>query len=222
MDLRTLEQALEATLAPHALLTHPFYRAWSEGCLTRGDLALYAEQYRHSVQALPALLEVAEAGTADAATRSSLQRNLDEEEGRIGPAHAALWEQFASAVGAAQAEPLPEIERPPGATEAWGATRSRVAALWAYEADRPGGGDEGGRAPELRRPDPRGAGLLPDARRARHPPRPRAPRGARPRGGPRWNDRDGDSRGGQLGVRTVALPGRGGAHPPVQARGLIC
>lgn len=136
VDLRTLEQALEASLAPHALLTHPFYRAWSEGCLSREDLACYAEQYRHSVAALPGLLQTAHAGTMDAGTRASLNRNLDEEEGRVGPAHAQLWEQFARAVGAANAaEVLPETaEARAGLRAAMGDGEvSQLAALWAYE-----------------------------------------------------------------------------------------
>jgi pyrroloquinoline-quinone synthase len=136
VDLRNLEEALEASLAPHALLTHPFYRAWSDGCLGLGDLARYAEQYRHSVQALPALLRVAEAGTEDAESRSTLRRNLDEEEGRVGPAHAQLWEQFARAVGGEdRALPLPETaEAGRALTEAMGDDEvSQLAALWAYE-----------------------------------------------------------------------------------------
>jgi pyrroloquinoline-quinone synthase len=136
VDLPTLEQALEAALAPHALLTHPFYRAWSEGCLSRGDLAGYAEQYRHSVAALPGHLEAARASTEDGQTRASLQRNLDEEEGRIGPAHGLLWEQFAGAVGsAASTEALPETDEARRAlNEAMGDDEvCRLAALWAYE-----------------------------------------------------------------------------------------
>ena len=136
VDLRTLEAALEASLAPHALLTHPFYRAWSDGCLSGDDLARYAEQYRYSVQALPELLRAAEASTNDAETRTTLRRNLDEEEGRVGPAHARLWEQFAGAVGAAdRATALPETDQAGKALAgAMGDDEvSQLAALWAYE-----------------------------------------------------------------------------------------
>ena len=136
MDLCTLEQALEASLAPMPCSPIPSYRAWSEGCLSREDLARYAEQYRYSVAVLPALLQTAHAATGDAATRTSLERNLDEEEGRVGPAHAALWEQFARAVGAAdEARALPETaEASVALRAAMGDDEvSQLAALWAYE-----------------------------------------------------------------------------------------
>ena len=44
MTTATLEQALQAALAPRDLLTHPFYQAWSAGELRAEDLARYAEQ----------------------------------------------------------------------------------------------------------------------------------------------------------------------------------
>jgi pyrroloquinoline quinone (PQQ) biosynthesis protein C len=83
------------------------------------------------VEALPALLRTALRQTGEEA----LQRNLDEEEGRAGQAHAALWSKFAAAVEARPEEALPE-------TRAAGASLSALceegpvqalAALWAYE-----------------------------------------------------------------------------------------
>jgi len=104
-----LEQALQAALAPRDLLTHPFYRAWSAGELRAEDLARYAEQYRFQVTALPELLRRARSLIRDADTEAELSRNLDDEEGRTGVAHALLWEAFGAAVGAAaEASPLPE------------------------------------------------------------------------------------------------------------------
>src|SRR5215472_16748237 len=104
-----LEQALQATLAPRDLLTHPFYQAWSAGELRAEDLARYAEQYRFQVAALPELLRRARSLTRDADTEDELSRNLDDEEGRTGVAHARLWEAFGAAVGAAaETSPLPE------------------------------------------------------------------------------------------------------------------
>ncbi|HUM10735.1 MAG TPA: iron-containing redox enzyme family protein [Myxococcaceae bacterium] len=136
MTTTALEQALQAALAPRDLLTHPFYQAWSAGELRAEDLARYAEQYRFQVQALPELLRRARALSGDAETRAELSRNLDDEEGRTGVAHARLWEAFGSAVGAAaEAPPLPETRASAEAlTGLVGEDEvTALAALWAYE-----------------------------------------------------------------------------------------
>src|SRR5262249_19309251 len=111
----SLEQALQAALAPRDLLTHPFYQAWSAGELRAEDLARYAEQYRFQVAALPELLRRARSLTHDADTEADLSRNLDDEEGRSGVAHARLWEAFGTAAGAAAgACPPAQTPAPPG------------------------------------------------------------------------------------------------------------
>lgn len=136
MTTASLEQALQAVLAPRDLLTHPFYRAWTAGELRVEDLARYAEQYRFQVAALPELLRRARALSADAQTEAELSRNLDDEEGRTGVAHARLWEAFGSAVGAAaEAPPLPETRASAEALTALVAEDevTALAALWAYE-----------------------------------------------------------------------------------------
>ena len=70
------------------VLRHPFYVRWSEGDLSREELARYAGQYRHAVQALADM-------TATAADeRESLRQHADEE-----AAHVSLWEDFARATG---------------------------------------------------------------------------------------------------------------------------
>jgi len=136
MTTATLEQALQAALAPRDLLTHPFYRAWSKGELGPEDLARYAEQYRFQVRALPELLRRARALSADDDTGAELSLNLADEEGRTGVAHARLWEAFGSAVGAAaEATPLPETRASAEAlTGLVGEDEvTALAALWAYE-----------------------------------------------------------------------------------------
>ena len=131
-----LEQALQAALAPRDLLTHPFYQAWSAGELCAEDLARYAEQYRFQVTALPELLRRARSVTRDEDTRAELSRNLDDEEGRTGVAHALLWEAFGAAVGAAaEGLPLPETR---ASAESLAAVVGEdevtaLAALWTYE-----------------------------------------------------------------------------------------
>ena len=136
MTTAALERALEDALAPQDLLTHPFYRAWSAGELGSEDLARYAEQYRHQVHALPGLLRRASALSEDAETEAELSRNLDDEEGRTGVAHARLWEAFGSAVGAAAEVPaLPETRASAEALSTLVAEDevTALAALWAYE-----------------------------------------------------------------------------------------
>jgi pyrroloquinoline-quinone synthase len=131
-----LEQALQAALAPRDLLTHPFYQAWSAGELRAEDLARYAEQYRFQVTALPELLRRARSVTRDEDTRAELSRNLDDEEGRTGVAHARLWEAFGAVVGAAaEASPLGETR---ASAESLAALVGEdevtaLATLWAYE-----------------------------------------------------------------------------------------
>ena len=131
-----LEQALQVALAPRDLLTHPFYQAWSAGELRAEDLARYAEQYRFQVIALPELLRRARSVTRDEDTRAELSRNLDDEEGRTGVAHARLWEAFGAAVGAAaEASPLGETR---ASAESLAALVGEdevtaLATMWAYE-----------------------------------------------------------------------------------------
>jgi pyrroloquinoline-quinone synthase len=111
------------------VLRHPFYVRWSEGALTSGELSLYAGQYAHAVEALAA-------GTRRAAAldpSATAEEHATEEE-----AHVSLWGEFASAVGATPAEPLPETE---DCARAW-AGRERgllptLVALYAIESAQP-------------------------------------------------------------------------------------
>jgi pyrroloquinoline-quinone synthase len=141
MDTARLERRLRSAVEPHDLLCHPFYLAWTEGRLTRGDLRAYAAQYRHQIDALPGLLRTARAATADPRTRAALGRNLDDEEGRAGtPAHRELWLRFAEGLGESRGAVLAEAPAPE-TREAASALQALVdegevaalAALWAYE-----------------------------------------------------------------------------------------
>ena len=121
---------LEAAVAAHDLLAHPFYRAWSMGQLTHADLRAYAAQYQHQVDALPALLAAAYEQCDDPAARDVLKRNLEEEQ-----SHPALWARFAAALGAGPAaadaetsESAAALGRAVGAGEI-----DALATLWSYE-----------------------------------------------------------------------------------------
>jgi pyrroloquinoline-quinone synthase len=73
------------------VLEHPFYQRWSNGELTREELARYSGQYRHAVEAIATL----SASAADALPeRQELRRHAAEELG-----HVRLWDGFVEAVG---------------------------------------------------------------------------------------------------------------------------
>ena len=116
MHTERIQDALAEALAGRQLLTHPFYRRWEAGTLAEGELAAYAEQYRHIERALPATLHDIAAGLPEGRARTLVESNLADELGVPAP-HAALFESFAQAAGAAAgAEPTP-------------ATRALLAAL---------------------------------------------------------------------------------------------
>ena len=75
------------------VLKHPFYARWSEGDLSREDLARYAGQYRHAVQALADM-------TASAAEQHEGLASHAAEEAE----HVALWDDFAKATGSTGAD----------------------------------------------------------------------------------------------------------------------
>ena len=111
------------------VLRHPFYVRWSKGALSREELAFYAAQYAHAVEALAA-------GTrrvAELAPSPSADEHAAEEE-----AHVALWAEFAAVVGATEADPLPETAE---CVDAW-SDRDRdllatLIALYAVESAQP-------------------------------------------------------------------------------------
>ena len=49
----TLLESLDGLIEKYHLLKHPFYRAWTEGTLSKESLQLYAEQYYQHVRAFP-------------------------------------------------------------------------------------------------------------------------------------------------------------------------
>ena len=85
------------------VLEHPFYQRWTEGELSRVELARYSGQYRHAVEAIAAM---SSAAAAEAPDRDELRDHAAEE-----AEHVALWDGFVDAVGgSASAGPTPETE----------------------------------------------------------------------------------------------------------------
>ncbi|HEY9645668.1 MAG TPA: CADD family putative folate metabolism protein [Chroococcidiopsis sp.] len=98
---------LQAVVSEKHLLTHPFYIAWTEGRLTRDHLKHYAVQYFQNVLAFPTYLSAVHYntphfGTSIAVRQEILDNLISEEKGDRN--HPALWQQFAAALGATEAD----------------------------------------------------------------------------------------------------------------------
>jgi len=141
MNTPEFRQELDSRIAKHDLLTHPFYRAWAMGELTREDLRRYAAQYFHHVAAFPDYLEMFE-------SRPQLESELAQAvaENRAGEdGHAELWLDFAEGMGADRAmvsgeQPLPEIQELIEIFQSIareGAPAEALAAFYAYESQVP-------------------------------------------------------------------------------------
>ena len=94
-----VNDAISGALVGRLLLEHPFYRRWEAGELAPGELAAYAEQYRHVERALPGVLRTIAGRLPAGPARDLVIANLADEEGTPEP-HAELFESFAGAVGA--------------------------------------------------------------------------------------------------------------------------
>lgn len=140
---RFLDQ-LDDTVDQHALLAHPFYRAWNEGRLSQRTLAEYAKQYFAHVRAFPTYVSAVHSRCEDLEARRLLLENLVEEE--QGPEnHPELWLRFAEGLGVPRAE-VEATELLPTTVESvrrmkavaqredWG---DGLAALYAYESQVP-------------------------------------------------------------------------------------
>ncbi len=93
--------AIDARVAERAMLSHPFYQAWTEGRLPLDTLRAYARQYFHHVEAFPQAVSAVHSACPDRDGRRMLAENLAEEEGvEAGKQdHATLWMMFACGLG---------------------------------------------------------------------------------------------------------------------------
>ena len=93
--------AIDSRVAERAMLSHPFYQAWTEGRLPLDTLRDYARQYFHHVEAFPRALSAVHSACDDREGRRMLAENLAEEEGlEAGKQdHASLWLMFAYGLG---------------------------------------------------------------------------------------------------------------------------
>lgn len=143
-----LREQLKAVVDQQHLLKHPFYIAWTEGKLTRTHLKHYAIQYFQNVKAFPTYLSAVHFNTIDVegaiGVRQEILENLIEEE-RGDNNHPALWQRFATSLGATEAE-LSETAPLATTTNLVGTFRrlclnspfyAGLAALYAYESQIP-------------------------------------------------------------------------------------
>jgi pyrroloquinoline-quinone synthase len=97
----TVSTAIDAKVANKAMLSHPFYQAWTEGRLPLDTLRAYARQYFHHVEAFPRAVSAVHSACPDRYGRRMLAENLAEEEGIDAGKqdHATLWLMFACGLG---------------------------------------------------------------------------------------------------------------------------
>jgi len=104
MHPQPMHEVLAEAIVGRHLLTHPFYRRWEAGTLTEGELAAYAEQYRHIERELPVTLAAIADALPPGRARELVEANLADELGSPEP-HMQLFESFARATGAAPDAP---------------------------------------------------------------------------------------------------------------------
>ena len=150
MNTAQFFEQLEASIARHDLLCHPFYRAWAAGELTRDDLREYARQYYHHVEAFPCYLAELAVRLDEGELRRAVLANMCDEKGlargneKNSVPHAELWLDFAEGMGATQDmrghKPLPEINsllRDFHRVASEGAPEEALAAFYVYESQVP-------------------------------------------------------------------------------------
>ena len=136
---------LDAAIARHDLLCHPFYQAWSAGTLTRHELRDYGAQYFNHVSAFPTYLSALHARLPEGELRAAVRENYEDELGAGSPdgrAHDDIWMDFTAGMGGgrAPAPPLPEmceLMETFRRAAAKGHPANAVAMFYAYESQVP-------------------------------------------------------------------------------------
>jgi pyrroloquinoline-quinone synthase len=142
--------ALDARIAQHDLLCHPFYKAWGAGELTTVDLQAYAQDYYHHVKSFPTYLAELAVRLDDGDLRDAVLANMADEKGDAdltgteGTEHAELWLDFAEAMGSTrnltQHPPVTEVEALMSSfhkVASEGTIEEALAAFYAYESQVP-------------------------------------------------------------------------------------
>jgi pyrroloquinoline-quinone synthase len=136
---------LDARIAKHDLLCHPFYKAWTAGELSHEDLREYGREYFHHVDAFPSYLSEFAERTDQSSLRRAVLANRDEELGTNGgPSHAELWLDFVEGMGGARDGArelaIPELGQLVSSfhrVAREGSPEEALAAFYAYESQVP-------------------------------------------------------------------------------------
>jgi pyrroloquinoline-quinone synthase len=150
MTTKEFFQQLDARIAKHDLLCHPFYKAWAAGTLTRDDLREYARDYYHHVEAFPTYLAELGIRLEDGELRRAVLANMSDEKGvedlfgEPATPHSELWLDFVEGMGASRDlrghQPLDEIKDLMaffhGVAET-GTVEEALVAFYAYESQVP-------------------------------------------------------------------------------------
>ncbi len=142
----SVSQRIDSKVSERAMLSHPFYQAWTEGRLPLDTLRAYARQYFHHVEAFPRAVSAVHSLCPSRDGRRMLAENLAEEEGLDAGQqdHATLWMQFATGLGESEQMVLDQALN--GETTALIETFRRLSqrsyaaglgALYAYESQFP-------------------------------------------------------------------------------------
>lgn len=143
---------LQARLMKFDLLSHPFYRAWAAGELTRDDLRQYAGDYYPQVREFPVYLAEFASRLPEGPLQDAVLANMQDELGGASDAgqqprpHAELWLDFAEGMGGRRPLAGESSETPKEirellasfhhiATE--GSAAEALAAFYAYESQVP-------------------------------------------------------------------------------------
>jgi len=136
---------LDAAIARHDLLCHPFYEAWSAGTLTRDELRDYSAQYFNHVSAFPTYLNGLLTRLPEGELREAVEENYQDEMGAgsaDGRPHDELWMDFNQGMGGKRtpAQPLPEmcaLMESFRRTASHGHPAAALAMFYAYESQVP-------------------------------------------------------------------------------------
>jgi pyrroloquinoline-quinone synthase len=150
MNTTQFFEQLEASIARYELLSHPFYRAWAAGELTRDDLREYARQYYHQVEAFPSYLAELALRLDEGELRRAVLANLCDEKGAAGGSgidpvpHSELWLDFAQGMGARRdmrwhlpVAEVGELMRHFHGVASEGTPEEALAAFYVYESQVP-------------------------------------------------------------------------------------
>jgi len=149
METKAFVSLLEERIHPYNLLCHPFYKAWSEGELTRDELREYAEDYYPHVEAFPGYLAQLGIRLEEGELRRAILANMTDEKGgedSFGEperSHSELWLDFVESMGGGRIpkrRPVAEVRK----LISWyhriaseGTPEEALAAFYAYESQVP-------------------------------------------------------------------------------------